>query len=252
MLYTVPVNLYPRKAMNPHAVNFAVVAGHQDPTDRLFDLSRAEFHGTAFCIAPHLFVTAEHVYRAAAATAGKVALGRLVPDRQQVQLVLDAEPYPDVDLAILYCPNLAAEILPVSFSPLTYLNDVFAMGFAFGLELAGIVGEPHVYQLRAFKGHIVTRRGLTQLRGVPPGYELSFVPPPGLSGAPLLVFHGDSIAVTGVILTHHTAELAGRRMDLGLAVDSEELLTLDSRLVGGSIAERLFRRERIARRSRQP
>ncbi len=36
-------------------------------------------------------------------------------------------------------------------------------------------------------------------------------------------------------------------MDLGIALDIEEILTLDSRIVGGSIAERLFRRPKIIR-----
>jgi hypothetical protein len=241
----------PEEGMNPHAVNLAVVAGRGDRKDNVFNLNRGEFHGTAFCVAPHLFITAGHVYNAAAA-AGDVALGRLGPPKPQVQLVRDAEVYPDVDLALLYCPNLAAEILPVNFAPLTWLTDVVAIGYAFGLELTDLPGESHVYQLRAFKGYVMNRRGLTQLRGVPPGYEVSFVPPPGLSGAPLLLPTGDSFAITGVVLKHHTAELAERQMDLGLAVDSEELLTLESRFVGGSIAERLFRRERIPLRNRHP
>jgi hypothetical protein len=36
-------------------------------------------------------------------------------------------------------------------------------------------------------------------------------------------------------------------MDLCLALDIQELLALDSRIVGGSIAERLFRRSRSHR-----
>ncbi len=50
-----------------------------------------------------------------------------------------------------------------------------------------------------------------------------------------------------MVQRHHTAEYLERRMDLGLALDVEELLTLDSRIVGGSIAERLFGRPRIDR-----
>jgi len=238
--------------MNPHAANLAVIAGKGDLADGLFNVEREEFHGTAFCLAPDLFITAAHVYEAALA-AGPVALARLGPPEQQVQLVRDAETFPDVDLALMLCPNLRAEILPLSFEPLTWLTDVFAIGYAFGLEVAANNGEPHVYHLRAFKGHVVTRRGLTHLRGVPPGYELSFPPPPGLSGAALLVPQDEtSAAVIGVVLTHHTAELAGRRMDLGLAVDSEELLTIESRLVGGSIAERLFQRKQLPPRNRRP
>lgn len=156
--------------MNPHAAHLAVVAGNGVHTDNLFDLNRGEFHGTAFCIAPHLFITAAHVYEAAAAT-GPVALGRLGPPQPQIQLVRDAEVYRDVDVALLQCPNLGAEILPFNFAALTWLTDVVAFGYAFGLELADLLGQPHVYQLRAFKGHVINRRGLTQLPGVPPGYE---------------------------------------------------------------------------------
>ena len=169
-----------------------------------------------------------------------------------MQLVRDAEIFPDVDLALMACPNLGAELLAFSFEPLTWLTDVFSIGYAFGSEIAMNEGEPHAYHLRAFKGHVVTRRGLTQLRGVPPGYEISFVPPPGLSGAALPVANGHNPVVAGVVLTHHTAELAGRRMELGLAVDSEELLTIDSRILGVSIAEKLFQREPVSQRNRQP
>lgn len=238
--------------MNPHAANLAVLAGHGDRVDSLFDLQRGEFHGTAFSLAPDLFVTAAHVYEAAAES-GEVALARLGPPSQQVQLVRDAEVYPNIDLALMFCPNLATEIMPLNFEALDWLTDVFSFGYAFGLEVTATAGEPHVYHLRAFRGHIVTRRGLTQLQGVPPGYEVSFVPPPGLSGAALLALHGATgPVVTGIVLKHHVAELAGRRMELGLAVDTQELLTLESRLVGGSIAERLFRRERIPPRNRRP
>ncbi len=238
--------------MNFHAVNLAVLAGHGDRRDNAFNLDRGEFHGTAFCVAPNLFLTAAHVYEAAAAVGGQVAVARLTPGRQQVQTVRDEEVFGDIDLALLHCPNLFAEILPFNFAPLGYLTDIAAVGFAFGLEVNAIEGEPHVHQLRAFKGHVMTRRGLVHLRGVPPGYEVSFVPPPGLSGAPVLLPQGDSLVVTGVVLEQHTAELAGRRMDLGLAIDAEELLTLDSRLVGGSIAEKLFRRSKLPPRNRRP
>jgi hypothetical protein len=237
--------------MNPYRANLVVLAGTGDRNNRLFSLSRGEFHGTAFCLAPNLFVTAAHVYEAAVAT-GAVALGRLDPRDTHVQLVEDAEVFGDVDLALMLCPNLDADVLPFNFDRLEWLTDVLCFGFAFGSELSAKEGQPHVYHLRAFRGYVVVRRGLTQLPGVPPGYEISFPPPPGLSGAALLVPQAGDPAVTGVVLTHHTAELAGRRMDLGLAVDSEELLTIESRIIGGSIAERVFRRERVPPRNRQP
>jgi hypothetical protein len=50
--------------MNPHAVNCVVMAGHSNVEERVFDLSYGLFHGTAFCVAPNLFLTAAHVLRA--------------------------------------------------------------------------------------------------------------------------------------------------------------------------------------------
>ena len=231
--------------MNPHAVNLAVVAGHGNRDENVFDLSYGVFHGTAFCVGPDLFLTAAHVFQDAQGD-GEVAVARLTPGQHQAQTVRDAEVFQDIDLALLRCPNLAAEIVPCRFSPLYYLADVFAMGYAFGLE-------PPVYHLRAFKGHVVNRRGLTNLTAAPPGYELSFVPPPGLSGAPLLTERADgSPLVVGMILKHQTTEYCDRKMELGLALDIEALLTLDSRVLGGSIAERLFGRSRVVRANHRP
>jgi hypothetical protein len=226
--------------MNPHAVNCAVLAGREDKEKRVFDLNYGVFHGTAFCLAPNLFLTAAHVFRDACGD-GEVAVARLTPGNFHGVAVQDSELFDDIDLALLHCPGLLAEILPFNFAPQPFLADVCAIGFAFGFE-------PPVVQLRAFKGYVVNRRALGILPGHPPGYEISFVPPPGLSGAPLLTLPPSGPAsVTGMILQHHTAEFRERKMDLGLALDIEEILTLDSRIVGGNIAERLFGQPRIRR-----
>ena len=224
---------------NPHAVSLAVLAGHGDRGRDAFDLAGAVFHGTAFCLARDLFITAAHVYRAAEGD-GEVALARLTRGRVQAQTVREADVFDDIDVALLVCPNLEAELLPVSFAPQSFLADVFSYGYPFGLEM------PNWY-LRAFRGHVVTRRTLPLLPGRPPGYELSFVPPPGLSGAPLLVSSAGGEAITGMVLQHHKAEIGDRSMELGLALDIEELLTLASGVVGGNIAERLYGRPRLIR-----
>jgi hypothetical protein len=224
---------------NPHAVSLAVLAGRGDRDLDAFELNFGLFHGTAFCLAPDLFVTAAHVYGAAQGE-GEVALARLTRPRVQAQTVRDAEVFEHLDLALLVCPNLEAEILPVSFAAQSFLAEVVPYGYPFGLEMPN-------YYLRAFRGHVVTRRSLTILPGAPPGYELSFVPPPGLSGAPLLLPAGGGEAVTGIVLKHHKAEFQDRSMELGLALDIEELLTLDSRILGGSIAERLYGQPRLVR-----
>jgi hypothetical protein len=152
---------------------------------------------------------------------------------------------------ILKCPGLQVRALDFDFSPLQYLSEVVACGFPFGLTNAG---DTYVKYLRAFAGNVVTRRGLTEFPSVPPGYETSFVPPPGLSGAPLLSI-GNGVSIRGMILREHVVELQHapeRKMTLGIALDIEELLTLNSRLVGGSVAKVLFGREPVNRGERTP
>jgi hypothetical protein len=149
-------------------------------------------------------------------------------------------------LAILLCPGLRTESLPFDFAPLEYLSEVAAIGFPFGITLRP--EGPHVQILRGFKGNIVTRRGLEELSALaPPGYETSFNAPPGLSGAPLLSLDSEIPTVRGMMIRENTAQLGERTMTLGVALDIENLLCLDSRLVGGSVAEELFHRRRTVR-----
>ena len=226
--------------MNTHAVNCAVVSGRRNQKEQILDLNYGVFYGTAFCLAPDLFLTARHVLEAARGD-GEVVVFRLTPGNYYGVAVQDSESWPNIDLALMYCPGLVAEILPVHFTSLGFLDDVFAMGFAFGLE-------PPKFHLRAFKGYVVNRRGFTDEPDAAPVYELSFLPPPGLSGAPLLTSaQGGTIAVVGMVLQHYTVEFQDRKMELGVALDIEELLTVDSRIIGGSLAERLFRRPRLRR-----
>jgi hypothetical protein len=238
--------------------HLAVVSGTAGK-DRLLDLARPEIFGTAFPLAPSLglFCTALHVYQQAAEYAasqqdGLVAVGRIMGSQEQSIPVADREEFPGIDLVILKCPNLQVPRLDFDFTPLDYLSDVVSCGFPFGVTLAQ--GGPPMKYLRAFAGNIVTRRGLTEFPLVPPGYETSFVPPPGLSGAPLLTIR-DGVSIRGVMLREHGVALGNdpeRKMMLGIALDIEELLTLNSRLVGGSVAKILFGKEPLDRGERTP
>jgi len=238
--------------------HLAVVSGAAG-NDGLLDLARLEIYGTAFPLAPSrgLFGTALHVYQQAAEHAaaqqnGLVAVGRIMDSPEQTVPVNDREEFPGIDFVILSCPGLQAPRLDFDFTPLEYLSEIVACGFPFALTLTE--GGAPVKYLRAFGGSVVTRRGLTELPSIPPGYETSFVPPPGLSGAPLLTVR-DGVSIRGVILREHVVELGHapeRKMMLGIALDIEELLTLNSRLVGGSIAKLLFGKEPLDRGERTP
>ncbi|HEX2833948.1 MAG TPA: hypothetical protein VHW00_13135 [Thermoanaerobaculia bacterium] len=238
--------------------HLAVVSGAAGQ-DRYLDLARPEIFGTAFPLAPSLglFCTALHVYQQAAEYAasqqnGLVVVGRIMGSPEQSIPVADREEFPGIDFVILKCPGLQVPRLDFDFTPLDYLSEIVACGFPFGVTLTQ--GGPPVKYLRAFSGTVVTRRGLTEFPLVPPGYETSFVPPPGLSGAPLLTIR-DGVAIRGVILREHVVELGHapeRKMMLGIALDIEELLTLNSRLAGGSVAKILFGREPLDRGERTP
>lgn len=237
-------------ARHVHNTHLAVLSGQGDTKTGLFELSRAELFGTAFPLAPPLFLTAWHVYDQAASSGKQVAVGRIMTNPEHIVPVKDYELFPEIDLAILLCPDLKVGKLDFHFDALSYLAEVAAFGFGFALTI-GTSGPP-LKILRAFRGQIVTRRGLTVDDGmppsnnVPPGYEYSFVPPPGHSGAPLLsIWRDREPTISGVVLKHHTAEHDGRRMDVGVALDIEEILTIDSKLVGGYVAKKIFRRDPI-------
>jgi len=228
--------------MNAHHVSLAVVAGHPDGDG--FALKQGQFHGTAFCMAPDLFLTAAHVYRNAREVE-QVAVARFGPGRNHIQLVEEAELFEGIDLAIMRVPGLKAEIRPLYFEPLNLLDEVFSLGYPFGFE-----SHSSTLYLRGFKGYIVTRRTLNMpdMTEAPSGYEVSFIPPLGLSGAPLLSLIDGGPCVVGMILKHHvTNPGAESTMQLGLALDTEQLLTLESRIIGGSVAEILFDRPQLRR-----
>ncbi len=93
-----------------------------------------------------------------------------------------------IDLALIQCDSLQElHSLPLDFDrTLGILSPVSAVGFPLAMD-----GEFVTIVPRGFAGHVVTRRQLFQLPGHPPGYEVSFFAPPGLSGAPLVsTFYG--------------------------------------------------------------
>src|SRR5206468_2260486 len=91
------------RAMNAYAVSLAVVAGRGNRETKVFELNYGLVHGTAFCLAPHLFLTAGHVYQDAKGD-GEVAVARLGPGQMDVETVHDAELFEHIDLALLHCP----------------------------------------------------------------------------------------------------------------------------------------------------
>lgn len=221
-------------------LHLAVVAGGPAADGSAFELASPVFFGTAFPILPGVFVTAAHVVRAARDSGGKVAFCRTGPRRSEipsaVHLVDDVELFDGLDLALVKCAGHSNLVpLPLLFEPLDVLTPVTAVGFAVGVDV-----QYQTFVHRAFAGHIVTRRGLYHLQpDQPPGYELSFVTPPGLSGAPLVIRTADGAFVAGHIVHWWRVELEGAEYRFGIAVASEALIGVTSAIVGGSLVRAL-------------
>jgi len=149
-------------------------------TDGSLQTPKPLVYGTAFPLAPGLFATAAHAIEAAAAD-GTPGLSDVsnADDPMVHYAVKSYELVKAIDLAILEAPSLAnLPAFPIDFDrKLEFLANASALGFPLAMDAEFVTCIP-----RAFGGHVVRRRELYQLPGQPPGYELSFPAPEGLSG----------------------------------------------------------------------
>jgi hypothetical protein len=81
-------------------------------------------------------------------------------------------------------------------------TTVKAAGYPYAMEL-----DRNRMGMRSFVGHVVSATTFGRLRTDPPSYELSFQCPRGLSGAPLLIRHEDSMLITGVVIGNQRTEM---------------------------------------------
>lgn len=192
-------------------------------------------YGTAFPIAHGgIFVTAAHVIRDAKSD-GEPVLSRLRSGdgAMQAYQIVDMELFEGLDLAVMRCPALEAAIpLSLDFDrELTIFDEVSAVGYPFSVD-----AEHLTMVHRGFAGHIVTRREFYHLPMQPPGYELSFLTPPGMSGAPLVAKQGGSHYCYGYIIQQSSVSVKDVTVALGLAVSIEVLLWIRSAVVGKPLA----------------
>jgi hypothetical protein len=243
------------RVADPIRDHLAVLAGKPEQTPgQAFDLVAPVIYGTAFALTPELVVTAAHVRRNAQES-GLLAVGRYTQATGEIaiHLATDSEPFDGIDLALLQCPGLNAPVMPFDFGPLAYFEPVRAIGFPFSID-----PQQLVLVMRGFSGTVVTRRQLFHLPGEPAGYEVSFASLLGLSGAPLLALpkHDGRETplpkVCGMMIENHTVQQGDDRIQIGVALDTKELLRIESRLVGGSIAERIFGTARLPPRAQVP
>ena len=224
------------RVLDLHLPIFAV----ERKADKSLEATSPAVYGTTFPILPGVFVTAGHVITDASAD-GIPAIGRMAPDGGvRISQITDHEVFTPLDLALLICPGLEELTpMPLEFDHrLAFYDPAYSLGFPCGVDPEWVTLVP-----RGFRGYVVTRRELYQLPGQPPGYEVSFAAPRGLSGAPLVSHrrNGEQYCY-GYMVQQSTIGTGDEQTALGVAVDVSVLLTITTHLKGiGTLATALGR-----------
>jgi hypothetical protein len=158
--------------------------------------------GTAFGIGDGCFVTAAHCLRSGM-KAGWMALGTTDGKQIKVWNISSWELIDGYDLAVFRADvSVSVKKFPWHEHELPMNTSVTAAGYPYAIE----PGRNRM-GIRSFVGHVVSATTFGLLATDPPSYELSFQCPRGLSGAPLLLRHGESMLVMGVIIGNHRTEM---------------------------------------------
>lgn len=234
------------RAFDLHVPVFAYIR----KPDGSIETPSAVIYGTAFPIASGIFATAAHVIEAAAAD-GTPGLSYVsaAADKMVHYPIQSHQLYLAIDLALIECPSLKRlPPTPIDFDrKLEFLSNASALGFPLALDAEFVTCIP-----RAFGGHVVTRRELYHLPARPPGYEVSFASPQGLSGAPLISTHFGRAFCYGDMIQQSTLGVGDHKTSVGIAVDIGELLSVKSSYAPEGLLARLFGREPVPERAPSP
>lgn len=226
---------------------------------------KGEVRGTAFSIGGDYMITAAHVLTGIPTSGQDLALVGISHPEKGLMAAIVAE-YEDLqcDVAILRVtysmPDLSQCFNRFQWSSkqLNPFENVRSVGYAYGLHK---VDEEETVVVRGFQGHIVS--SLDRFRpvggtGSPFSvYELSFAVPRGLSGSPLLNAQG-KVIVHGVVIGNSESKMLVfsseekvveessstfveqyESLTLGVAVRTDQLLNLDSELLGSTVEKYL-------------
>jgi V8-like Glu-specific endopeptidase len=229
---------------------FPVFAGELDENGHF---EAKNIYGTAFYINHNTFITCAHTVLNAK-DHPITALGFQNP--KGVMSFVEwkySEMYDNIDVGLIQA-NIPRE-KPYKWlgNKLAMLNDVSITGYAFGLD-----DEHSEILIRSYKGHISMVGYFHKLKGSPSHYELSYMCPRGISGAPLIYIHENMPFICGMsigsertsmvvyseketnnegnITSHYNIEEALHR---GIAIQTEALLEIDSKLIGKNLKEYL-------------
>lgn len=205
------------------------------------EFTRPDFFGTAFAVAPNIFVTAAHVWHNAAAD-GEPCITGGSPSGPLGAAFIDAhELFDDIDVAIVRTSTRPDVTLLTSWlaTRVQVLTDLIAFGYPHAVTLDHEDKEQWNAVFRAFKWSVIVVRGFDRLPQSPAVYEVSTPFPEGLSGAPILWAHDDRLVVVGIVIGRQTVIYAGEEQRAGIGLVADQLLNRHSDLLGGIFGEKL-------------
>jgi len=156
------------------------------------EAARPDCFGTAFAVAPGVFMTAAHVISAASAV-GEVAIGGPTSSEglplMGVVRAEAIETWPDHDIGLIFCnaPNITV-LDRWLIKRVQVLTDLSAFGYPHAITRSPAGDRLNVI-FRAYKGHVITIRGFDRLPNDPAIYEVSML---FLKGSRVLRYSGRS------------------------------------------------------------
>lgn len=251
-----------------YTLSFPVFSG-LDVSGERFKIE-GEVLGTAFSLGDDFMITAGHVLREAQARGHSIVVGLSQPDGFfKAAKVTDSEQL-QADISIFKVNYVYPESrnwfhgLKWRDNSLNPYCRIRSVGYGFGMHT---VDDEKQVIVRGFEGHIVSVLSIFK----PIGwigkpfevYELSFLAPCGMSGAPLLNSMGN-VEVQGIIIGNSQSKMLVFRheekikdsgnytsveqyevLNLGIAVTAKVVLQQNSRLLGGSIRDYLTKQSLI-------
>lgn len=209
-----------------------------------------DIYGTTFSIGGGYLLTAGHSLQGASKHE-LVGVGVTSGAVWKLIIVDDYEIVDTLEVGLLRAQVREAKALPWSSAELPMLASVQSIGFphAFDRDRMSI-------DIRAFRGDVVSSRNYLGVPAKPRVYELPFACPRGLSGAPVFTTE-DTPRVVGMVIGNTATDMCVlrdkevvqgetttvverfERLQLGIAVQANSLLTVESRLLGCSLKEHL-------------
>lgn len=216
-------------------------------------------YGTAFYIKNNFFVTCCHTIDNVRQHP-IVALGFQNENNiVSYKSVVDSETFESNDSGILVCEIERAQSYKWLNQKLVMLNEVISTGFPFGFDSV----NRQLYT-RSFKGEISMIGNYHTFASKPPCYELSYMCPKGLSGAPLICLTDGQLVVCGMTIGNEITDVivSSFREELqtpnkisvyekseafhrGIAMQTESFFGLNSKLLGGTFLEYLTKEKLI-------